>query len=159
VLAAGDLKQAHSIVHNLKGLAGNLEATELQAAAVGVENVVKGQTVVSFSDEALNRKLSDLEDALNLTLEAVKQLGPPLEKKTIGNSEDTITSLPPEQAKKAAERIMDAIEMGDVSQIKSIAEALASESDAFSPVCNKLIQLAEDFDLDGIMSLARQLNI
>ncbi|GAJ05970.1 unnamed protein product, partial [marine sediment metagenome] len=30
-LDAKDLKQAHSLIHNLKGLAGNLAATDLQA--------------------------------------------------------------------------------------------------------------------------------
>ena len=32
-----DFEQTHSLVHNLKGLAGNLEATELQTAAVKME--------------------------------------------------------------------------------------------------------------------------
>ncbi len=104
------------------------------------------------------RKFADLEGALNQAVEAVKQLGPPLKKKTIGNSDDPMTSLPPALAKKKAERIVGAAEVGDVSQIKSIAETLMSESEAFSPVCNKLIQLAEDFDLDGILNLARELN-
>ena len=42
-LAVGDFERAHSIVHNLKGLAGNLEveATDLQAAAVAMEKLVK----------------------------------------------------------------------------------------------------------------------
>jgi HPt (histidine-containing phosphotransfer) domain-containing protein len=39
---AKDFEQAHSLVHNLKGLAGNLEATDLQAAAVEMEKLVKG---------------------------------------------------------------------------------------------------------------------
>ena len=157
-LAAGDLKQAHSLVHNLKGTAGNLEATDLHAAAVEMEKFVRGQPGETDTHKELNRKLADLEDALNRALEAVKPLGPPLEKKTIGNSDDTMTSLPPELAKKAAERIVRAVEMGDVSQIKSIAESLGSESEAFSPVCDKLIQLAEDFDLDGILKLAQELD-
>ena len=33
-LEAKDFKQTHSLVHDLKGLAGNLAATNLQAAAV-----------------------------------------------------------------------------------------------------------------------------
>ena len=32
----------YSPVHNLKGLAGNLSATDLQAAAVNLEKLVKG---------------------------------------------------------------------------------------------------------------------
>jgi HPt (histidine-containing phosphotransfer) domain-containing protein len=63
-LAAGDFERAHSLVHNLKGLAGNLKATDLQAAAVAMEKLVKGQTAETASDEELNRKLTDLESAL-----------------------------------------------------------------------------------------------
>ena len=43
--------------------------------------------------------------------------------------------------------------MGDVMQIKSIAEELMSESDAMAPFCNELVRLAEDFDLEGIKKL------
>ena len=41
-LDARDFDQTHSLVHNLKGLAGNLAATDLQAAAMSMEKVVKG---------------------------------------------------------------------------------------------------------------------
>ena len=40
-LNAKDLDQAHSLVHNLKGVAGNLAATELHAAAVSMERLIK----------------------------------------------------------------------------------------------------------------------
>ncbi len=78
-------------------------------------------------------------------------------KKASEKSEDEMASLPPELAKKTTGRIKEAVEMGDVFQIKSIAESLASESESFSPVSSKLIQLAEDFDFDGILNLARDL--
>ncbi len=48
--------------------------------------------------------------------------------------------------------------MGDVMKIKSIAEELMSESDAVAPFCNKLIQLAEDFDFDSIQKFMLELN-
>ena len=41
-------------------------------------------------------------------------------------------------------------------QIKSIAEELMSESDAVAPFCEKLVQFAEDFDLDGIQRFMRE---
>jgi hypothetical protein len=40
--------------------------------------------------------------------------------------------------------------MGDVMQIKSIAEDLKSESDAAALFCSRILRLAEDFDFDGI---------
>ena len=48
--------------------------------------------------------------------------------------------------------------MGDVMKIKSIAEELKSESDTVAPFCNKLVQLAEDFDFDGIQKLMLELD-
>jgi CheY-like chemotaxis protein len=40
-LDSKDLEQAHSLIHNLKGLAGNLAAIDLQAASVNLEKLVK----------------------------------------------------------------------------------------------------------------------
>ena len=79
------------------------------------------------------------------------------EKKTIASSKDVKVSVPPEQLKRVTERIKEAIELGDVTQIKSIAAKLLSESDALAPFCDKLVQLAEDFDFDGIQNLIREL--
>jgi len=152
-LDALDFEHAHGLVHNLKGMAGNLSATGLQAAAINMEKLVKGQTGKSVSDKELNQKFSELDNALAQAVDAVKILGPVVEKKTIESVEDTWALIPPELMKKATESIKAAADMGDVTQIKSIAEALKSESDAMEPLCNTLIQLAEDFDLEGIKNL------
>ena len=152
-LAAGDFNQAHSLVHNLKGLAGNLEATDLQAAAVAMEKLVKGQTAETASDKELNRRLAGLESSLEQTLDAVQALNPMAKKKTIESTAEELSSVPPELAQKMAERINAAAEMGDMMQIKSIAEELMSESDAVAPFCNRIVRLAEDFDFDGIQNL------
>ena len=153
VLEAKDFEQAHSLVHNLKGLAGNLEATDLLAAAMEMEKLVKGQTAKTTSDQELNQKFAELENALEQALEAVQTLGPTDEKKTIESGEDVWTSVPPELIKQASESIKAAVEMGDVTQIKSIAEELKSESETMAPVSDELVQLAEDFDFEGIQKL------
>jgi len=61
--------------------------------------------------------------------------------------------VPPNLVQTVADRIKAAAEMGDVMQIKSIAENLKSESDAVAPFCNRIVQLAEDFDFDGIQKI------
>ena len=38
-------------------------------------------------------------------------------------------------------------------QITSIAEKFKSESDAAAPFCGRIVNLAEDFDFDGIIKL------
>lgn len=60
-----DIKQAHSLVYNLKGLAGNLEATDLLAAAVELENLVKGDQEQTPSRDQLDQKLMVLGIVLN----------------------------------------------------------------------------------------------
>jgi signal transduction histidine kinase/CheY-like chemotaxis protein/HPt (histidine-containing phosphotransfer) domain-containing protein len=149
-LAAGDFEQSHSLVHSLKGLAGNLEATDLQASTVAMETLVKGQTAETVSERKLNRALTDLETALNRALAAVKQLDPAAETKITENREGASPSPKPDLDKGVVDRINAAAEMGDVMQIKSIAEELLAESDTVAPLCDKLILLADDFDLDGI---------
>jgi HPt (histidine-containing phosphotransfer) domain-containing protein len=157
-LDAKDLKQAHSLIHNLKGLAGNLAATDLQAAAIEIEKLIKGQTAKTTSDKELNRKFAELENALEQALNAVQSLGPTVEKKTIASSKDARVSVPPEQIKKVTESIKAAVELGDVMKIKSIAEELKYESDGVAPFCDGLVRLAEDFDFDGIQKLVLELD-
>ncbi|MGD9044121.1 MAG: response regulator [Desulfobacterales bacterium] len=152
-LDAEDFDHAHSLVHNLKGLAGNLAATGLQTAAVAMEKLVKGQTAETVDDKDLNRKFTDLESALQQALEAVQILGPVPERKTSESIGDEISSIPAELTPEVVDRIKAAAEMGDVMQIKSIVEDLKSESDALAPFCDRIVRLAEDFDFDGINNL------
>ena len=134
-----------------------MEAIDLQAAAVKMEKLVKGPTAKITSDKELNREFAALKSALKQALNAVLNLGPTTEKKTIMSNKDAIASLPPELAQKVADLINAAAETGDVMQIKSIAEELKSESDAMVPFCDDLIQLAEDFDFDGIEKIMLEL--
>jgi HPt (histidine-containing phosphotransfer) domain-containing protein len=152
-----DLKQAHSLVHNLKGLAGNLAASALQAAAVEIEKLIKGDQKKAASQKQLDQKLAKLEKSINQALEAVQTLGPVPAEKTQQPSADEMTAIAPELAGEAVDRIKEPSEMGDVTQIKSIAEDLKSKSAAFAPFGNKLIQLAEDFDFEGISKLLGEL--
>jgi HPt (histidine-containing phosphotransfer) domain-containing protein len=152
-----DFEQAHSLIHNLKGLAGNLAATALQAAAVEMEKLVKGDQKKAASQKQLNQKFDRLETSINQALEAVQTLGPVPAEKPEQPSADAMTAIPPDVAAEAINRIKEPAEMGDVTQIKSIAEELKSKSDAFAPIGDKFIQLAEDFDFEGIAKLVGEL--
>jgi len=149
-LTAGDFDHAHSLVHNIKGLAGNLEAGDLQAAAVEMEKIVKGPNQKTGSDEELNRTFAQLETAINQALEAVQTLGPPIEEKSRDSSADWLAELPAEQVKEITDQIKAAADMGDVMQIASIAEELKSAAPSMTSFSDELIRLADDFDLDGI---------
>ena len=156
-LDAGDFEQTHSLVHNLKGLAGNLAATELQAAAVEMEKLIKGGPKKTYPLEQLDQKFVELEKAIFRALQAVQILGPPAEDISAASSIAELSAVPPELIKEMISRIQEAVEMGDFKQISSIAEDLKSRSKAVAPLCDRLIGLAEDFDFDGILKMVAEL--
>ena len=153
-LDANDFERSHSLVHNLKGLAGNLSATELQAAAVNMEKLVKGVDKKAPSSEQLNLRLSELENALHQALESVQSLGLSAEENVSKLSAEEVTAIPAEFAKDIAKRIRDAAEMGDVTTLNVIAAEIKTHSDSCVPLSKQIVQMAEDFDLDGIQKLA-----
>ena len=53
-----------------------------------------------------------------------------------------------------AKRIRDAAEMGDVTTLNAIAAEIKTHSDSCVPLSKQIVQLAEDFDLDGVQKLA-----
>jgi CheY-like chemotaxis protein len=153
-LDSKDLKQAHSLIHNLKGLAGNLAATDLQAASVNLEKLVKGVEKKTLPAKELNLKFSELENALNQALESVQSLGASEEENVCKLSDEEIAAIPAELAQDIAKRIRDAAEMGDVTTLNAIAEEIKTHSDSCVPLSKQIVQMAEDFDLDGIQKLA-----
>ena len=152
-----DFQHAHSLVHNLKGLSGNLAASALQAATIDLEKLIKGDTQKAAPQKQLRQKFKKLEKALNQALAAVQTLGPLPAEKTEKPSVEAMDDIPPEVIGEAIDRIKEPAEMGDVTQIKAIAEALKSKSAAFAPFSEKFIQMAEDFDFEGIARLVDEL--
>jgi hypothetical protein len=134
-----------------------LEAKDLQAAAANLEKLVKGVEKKTPSVKELKLKFSELENALNQALESAQSLGVSAEENVGKLSNEEFVDIPAELAQDIAKRIRDAAEMGDVIQIKSIAEELKFESDAMAPFCAELIRLADDFDFDGIQKIVLEL--
>jgi CheY-like chemotaxis protein len=157
-LDAEDFDQAHSLVHNLKGLAGNLAAMELQTAAVNLEKLVKGAKKSLPSTKELNLKFSELETALDHALESAQSLGVSAEENIGKIAVEDLADIPSELSQDIAKRIRDAAEMGDVTTLNAIAEEIKDQSDSCMQLSKQIIQMAEDFDLDGIQKLADDLD-
>jgi hypothetical protein len=98
-----------------------------------------------------------MKKVLQAALKSVRVLGHPAPEKPAKPSAEELREIPAELAKEATDRIRDAVEMGDVTRIKSIVEDLKSKCDAFAPIGDKFIQMTEDFDFGGIVKLADQL--
>ena len=157
-LDAEDFDQTHSLVHNLKGLAGNLAATELQAAAVNLEKLVKGVDKKAPSPNQLNLRFSELENTLNQALESAQSLGEPAEENIGKPSGEELVDIPTELSQDIAKRIRDAADMGDVTTLITIAEEIKDQSNSCMLLSKQIIQMAEDFDLDGVQKLADALD-
>ncbi len=157
-LDTDDMNQAHHLVHSLKGVAANLGATDLQAAAIEMEKLVKpGEAKQPPTPDMLSSKLGALQQVLKVTLKSIETLGSAEVTAVDELPEDTRPVLPPELAKEASERIREAADMGDITQLKSIADELSSRTNAFTPLGNKIIELSEEFDFEGIVKLANSL--
>ncbi|MBW2434568.1 MAG: response regulator, partial [Deltaproteobacteria bacterium] len=157
-LDAEDFDQTHSLVHNLKGLAGNLAATDLHAAAVNLEKLVKGVEEKAPPVKELNLRFSELENVLNKTLKSAQSLGAPA-KETIGKiSVVDFSDIPNELSLDIGRRIRVASEMGDVTTLSAIAEEIKDKSDSCKLLSKQIIQMAEEFDLEGIQKLADDLD-
>ena len=157
-LTDGDINQVHSLVHNIKGLAGNLSADRLQQAAAEMETEVKtalsGENLVPGQ---LDSKFADLKTALEEALEACQALDHFDGEKSDRSDDKSMVCLPPDLTHRTAEQLHEAAELGDINQMKKIAEALQSESGGYGEISQKIIRLADDFDFDGIHQFADEL--
>ena len=81
---------------------------------------------------------------------AVQVLGPLADKKPPVPSAVSLTAVPPELIKDMVDRVKEAVEMGDVSQVSTVAGELKSSSEALAPICDKLMVLADDFPHSSI---------
>jgi CheY-like chemotaxis protein/HPt (histidine-containing phosphotransfer) domain-containing protein len=157
-LEAKDFERAHSMVHNLKGMAGNLAATDLQTACVNLEKLVKGVGKKTPPAKELKFKFSKFENALIHALESVQSLGVSPEENVRKPSDDDIFDIPADLARDIAKRIRDAAEMGDVTTLNAIAQGIKDQSESCVPLSKRIVQMAEDFEFDGILKLADALD-
>ncbi|MBE9545439.1 MAG: response regulator, partial [Proteobacteria bacterium] len=157
-LIANDINQVHSLVHNIKGLAGNLSATDLQNAAAEMDSSVKkALSGEKLMPGQLESNLSAVKKALEEALASCQTLERSNNKKAGVTSGGSSVSMPPDLARQTAGQLLAAVDMGDITDLKSIAEALKSKSESYTAFSEKITHLAENFDFDGIKQLADEL--
>ena len=161
-LDAGDYPKAHHIIHDVKGLAGNLSAISLQDAAAELERLVKHADEGDSSPvAAIQNALGVFETRMAQALLSAQSLEPrPVDADSAPSIEplgEPLGELPLDIAKEAAGRLREAAGMGDISGLKAIAEEMVSRSKDFSPYQNQIIQLTDDFDFEGVIRLSENL--
>ena len=126
------------------------EATEMESLVKGADKDT------APSPDVFELTLAALEKALAEVLESVQTLGPSTAGQAAEPSAESMASAAAALDQEVAKRIRDAAEMGDVNQLTAMADELKSQSDSFAPFCDKVIQLAGDFDFDGIINVVNE---
>ncbi len=158
-LDAGEYRKAHQLLHDIKGLAGNLAAFELQAAAAELVNLVKhADRGNPPSPEAVTRAMAAFTARMDLALRSARRLKPETAGPGPEPPPESPGQLPPGLAREAARRLGEAAGVGDVSGVAAIAREMASRSEAFGPYGGSIARMLEDFDFDGILGLADELS-
>ncbi|MEJ2282150.1 MAG: response regulator [Desulfobacterales bacterium] len=157
-LIAGDIKQVHSLVHNIKGLAGNLSANRLQEAATEMDRLVKkALEAEDLRPEQLDSRFEEMKTALEEALSSCQALDQSDGQESDPSDHKSEVTLPTDLARHTATRLHEAADMGDINGLKQIAAELESDSGAYGEISKKIVRLAEDFDFDGIIKLADEL--
>jgi hypothetical protein len=125
---------------------------------VELENLLseKGDSQ-ALSEAEVTPKLEPLEKALVQALDAVQTLGTSVKDNIPLSSAESAPPIPSELAQNTARRLREAVDMGDVAELATIAEELKSRSDDLEPFAAKIARLAEDFEFDVILELAGNL--
>ena len=139
--------------HNIKGSAGNLGAKGVQAAAMSLEHLIKNSKDLIPPQDTLNQNFMKLNRAADIIFKSVEKLGDRSEKTSLTDN-ITIDGIPLAKRKDLEMRIKEAAEMGDIISLQSIAADLDKQFGDQQTFSQRLVELAEAFDLDGCAQLA-----
>lgn len=140
------IDEVSRLAHSVKGVSGNIGAESFQAAAAALEGWFKdgGRGVpqreyVRFSEE-LGRVLNSLS-----VLET---------KEPSVTAREETAGISPELAKEFSDRLRNAAEMGDVTELSHIASDLSRMPGAAAELAEKVNTLIESFDFEALAKLA-----
>jgi polar amino acid transport system substrate-binding protein len=154
-LDADSLQTAHQLIHSLKGMAGSLAAVELQQAAMQLEKIIKpaAEQHLPPPDDIENR-YAKLLHAFDAAITSIQSLQPGAASAFHAPAASDST-LPAALAQPIADGLQRAANIGDIDDIIAIAEKLKSHNQP--ALAEKVIQMAEEFDFDGIIKLVAQI--
>jgi hypothetical protein len=132
---------------------------DLQKASVEIEKLVKSGEESTLLPDNIEQTLMALENALGRAVESIGVLGLPEKDAAREDIGGTSVPMDPVLAQETAQRLREAVDMGDIMGLSRIAGELKAQSDSLAPLCDKIAQMAEDFDLDGILKLANDLEV
>ena len=144
-----DWQQAHGLIHNLKGVAGNLSATALHDAAGALDQAVRNTAI---DIPTIQARFARLAAALREALVSAAILVETAPADKTRPATDT-APLPRNLAQQTVMQLRKAIELGDVMALSEIAKTLP----AGSYFADKIQVLSGAFDFDGLAALADEI--
>jgi len=150
-VVSGNFREAHSIAHALKGVAGNLSANQLFDTTRTLELLLKerAQGAPSSDRGDLEEPLQKFESVLERTLTAMRLLAEidetPAE--TVTTSEP---AMDPQMTGKLARGVKEAVDGGDLTGLQALLEELPNGS----TLRKQMQEMIEAYDFDGLTQLA-----
>jgi CheY-like chemotaxis protein len=153
-LKAGEPAAARQIAHTLKGIAGNLSAKDVHRAAAAMES-----RLVSMLDgggDADGKEcLANLTEAMDRAVTAIGSMPP--QPGEPGHADSVEAAGEPELDETRflaiARQLREAAEVGDVDEITQAIEQFPAGSEHRTT----LMAMADEFDLDGLVESASEL--
>ena len=150
--AAGSEPDAAILAHTIKGAAGNVGAEELGAAAAALETWFKeghrGLPEATYQN---------FQAALTRVMAALQNL-PPAGEVAGKASPEAAAPLPAAVAQEVAQRLREALDAGDVTELQAIADELLTRPDVGANYGEDIQRLAAEFDFDAIADLADKIS-
>ena len=154
-LQDGDPATAERLAHTLKGVAGNLGATALQAQAAVLEEALRARQARPETDAALARTAASLQQLLDALR---PHLGPPAATPTASAAPAAPAAAPQDSAATAAllRRLGQLLEQGDVEAAELLEQHAAVLEVVLGPHRASLAQAVADYDFDAALDALRQ---
>jgi CheY-like chemotaxis protein/HPt (histidine-containing phosphotransfer) domain-containing protein len=152
-LDVGELEQARTMAHTLKGVAGNLSMGTLQRRAAALESGLAAALKTKQPNQPeLETRLTEMREALADVVQGIRAMGGGKSADAIEPSPANDTPLDAEQMAVVA-RLRRAAEDGDIDAVQ---EALATLPEG-SPQRARLAEFVDVFDMEGLRKAASEL--
>ena len=147
IIDTGDWHAARTLVHTLRGVAGNLGAEQLSDAASSLENLLKNN---ERNPDELKRSQRQFKVALTSAIAEAARVTPPKDLAEPPIAQAMSLDSSQEFLKNAATSLLTAVEDGDIGAVSAIAESFPAKS----PWKLKMLALVDEFDLEGLEKLS-----
>jgi HPt (histidine-containing phosphotransfer) domain-containing protein len=147
-------------VHAIKGVAGNLAAKPLQAAAAALEGLIQAADPKSTLDaKSLTSAFEAFDSALQTTVSSADALTPAGGGQTRSGLGDAAPVRAPEIGPDLTAALRAAAELGDGSELMALAQDLSEQRGEFSAMGDRIRRMTEEFDFEGILKLVAEMGL